>query len=162
MDKEDQLLRLLRLKRYEQPPEEFAKEFLEEFQRRQRTDIVRRSALSIVWERLTAWFEGLRRPAVLWTAGLAYAALMLALWLLPRHTPGNDMTMIVGTGGVQTHAQPQVPEAKTQNVSTAPAPGVLVSPGGKRRTAPQPQEKENIIGTGQKTDEYQPPPLSEL
>ena len=70
MDKDEKLRQLLRLKRYEQPPEGFAEEFLEKFQRRQRSEIIRRSSLSILWERTQAWLDGLRRPAVIWSACL--------------------------------------------------------------------------------------------
>lgn len=163
MDKNEQLQRLLRLKRHEKPPEGFADEFLESFQRRQRTDIIGRSALSIVRERFLAWSEGLRRPAVLWTAGLAYAGIMLTLWMLPRHSPNSDVTMYVGQQTVNTHPRPAVPAAngRTQAVSTAQG-NTPVNVPGKRRTAPQSQEKENIIGTEKKTEDYQAPPLREL
>lgn len=176
MDKEEQLQRLLRLKRHEQPPEGFAEEFLAEFQRRQRTDIVRRSALSIVWERLGVWAEGLRRPAVIWSAAGVYAAIMLTLWLLPRHAPRNDMTVVVGTEGVTTTANVGfTPGTQVQPVSTG-ASGEAASIPGKRRTSPQPQDRSNIIGAEPaeeqepkkpagdqpKAPENTPPPLLEL
>jgi hypothetical protein len=158
MDKEQQLQCLLRLKRHEQPPEDFAESFLAEFQRRQRTDIVRRSALSIVWERLNVWASGLRRPAVVWSAAGAYAVLMLALWLLPRHAPRNDMTVVVGTGGVTTTANVgftpgvQVQPVTTQHPAAAEIPG-------KRRTTPQPQDKASVIG--ETPAEAQPAPAED-
>jgi hypothetical protein len=161
MDKKEKLQALLRLKRHEQPPEGFAEEFLEKFQRRQRTELVRRSALSILWERSQAWLEGLRRPVVVWSAAGAYAAVMLALWLIPRPAPrtGNT-TLVVATSRVNT------PAANSAKVDYSPrntgAVPVNADVPGKRRTPEQPQEKQNIIGPETKPDGYKPPPLREL
>jgi hypothetical protein len=156
MNKEEKLQRLLRLKRHEQPPEEFAREFLDEFQRRQRAELMRRSALSILGERIHAWLEGLRRPAVIWSAVGVYAAVLAALWLLPR--PAPHVTMIVGGGeGVQaapvtyTTGQP----ATTRVSADAAVPG-------KRRTTSQEQDKEAIIGPKEKKSEPPAVPLREL
>ena len=138
MNEDDKLQKLLRLKRYEQPPEEFAEEFLEKFQRRQRGELMRRSALGLFWERLQAWAEGLRRPVVLWSVAGVYAALMLGFWLWPRPVPEGSTTLVVGT------AQPQV---SAPQVSTNPG-GVQInhSVPGKRRTPGQDQDKERVIG----------------
>ena len=153
MTKDEQLQRLLRLKRYEQPPEGFAEEFLEKFQRRQRSEIIRRSTLSIFRERLQAWLDGLRRPAIIWSAAGAYAALMLTLWLLPRHAPPNGSTIVIG-GTVVT--APQVDYQRGgQNSSqtvTTPQPN---SPG-KRRTTTQDQDKEPVIGPEEKEPKETP------
>ena len=159
MDKDEKLQNLLRLKRHEQPPEGFAEEFLEKFQRRQRTELVRRSALSILWERGQAWLEGLRRPAVIWSAAGAYAALMLGLWLIPRSSPRTgDMTVVVATGRVNA---PAVDYHPSGNPRTGTVP-VKADVPGKRRTKEQPQEKENIIGPETKPDDVPQPPLREL
>jgi hypothetical protein len=140
MNDDDKLQKLLRLKRYEQPPEEFAEEFLEKFQRRQRGELMRRSALGLLWERLQAWAEGLRRPVVLWSAAGVYAALMLGLWLWPRPAPQSSTTMLVST---------TEPGLNTQQVSTNPG-GVQINHNvgvpGKRRTPGQDQDKERVIG----------------
>ena len=147
MDKDEKLRRLLRLKRYELPPEGFAEEFLEKFQRRQRSEIVRRSALSILWERIQAWLDGLRRPAVIWSAAGAYAAVMITLWLLPRPSPNDGAAIFVG-GSINT--APPVDyrpdnQAAPQIIRTAP-------PGGKRRTTTQDQDKEPVIGPDEKQE----------
>lgn len=159
MTKEEQLQRLLRLKRYEQPPEGFAEEFLEKFQRRQRSEIVRRSTLSIFWERFQAWFDGLRRPAVIWSAAGAYAALMLTLWLLPRHAPPGSSTIVIGSTVV---APPQVDykpggQNATHTVATPQPNGP-----GKRRTTTQDQDKEPLIGAEETEPKDVPPALPKL
>jgi len=145
---EEKLQRLLRLKRYEQPPEGFAEEFLEKFQRRQRSEILRRSTWSILGERLANFMQLLRRPAVLWTAGGAYAAVLLTLWLLPRPAPPGSATILL-TGvpeapAVNVDSRPVTPAAVPVSSQTAPAADAI--PGGKRRTSSQEQDKEPIIG----------------
>jgi hypothetical protein len=156
MNKEDKLQRLLRLKRHEQPPEGFAQEFLDEFQRRQRAELMRRSALSIMGERLQAWLEGLRRPAVIWSAVGVYGAVLLTLWLLPR--PAPHVTMIVG--GSDNGYAPPVNYTSGQPQNTPVSTGSNVP--GKRRTTSQEQDKEAIIGPKEKKSEPPAVPLREL
>jgi hypothetical protein len=159
MNQEEKLQRLLRLKRYEHPPEEFAAEFLEKFQRRQRSELVRRSVPSIFRDRFLAWREGLRRPAVAWSAAGIYAALMLTLWLVPRQAPPSSLTMVVGTmnaAAPQVDNQPANPPG-AHRISTPPN-----VPPGKRRTTNQDQNKEEIIGPEEKTEKETQPPLRDL
>ena len=47
----DKIARLLRLKRYEQPPANYYEHFLSEFRRRQRDQLLRQSVLTIRLER---------------------------------------------------------------------------------------------------------------
>ncbi|MBV9492119.1 MAG: hypothetical protein JO069_20690 [Verrucomicrobia bacterium] len=56
---EQQVQKLLRLKRFEQPPPGYFDRALEEFHRRQRAELLQRSALRIWWDRTTsALFTG--------------------------------------------------------------------------------------------------------
>ncbi len=146
---EEKLQRLLRLKRYEQPPEGFAEEFLEKFQRRQRSEILRRSTWSILGERLANFMQLLRRPAVLWTAGGAYAAVLLTLWLMPRPSPPGGTTVFVtgvtDAAAVNVDSRPVTHGAMPVTSPPVPGPADAI-PGGKRRTGSQEQDKEPIIG----------------
>ena len=54
-DDDEQITRLLRLKRFEQPPPEYFDRFLREFQDRQRAQLLRTPAWRIAWERFTAF-----------------------------------------------------------------------------------------------------------
>lgn len=56
---DETLTKLLRLKRYEQPPPEYFDNFLREFQQRQRAEMLRRPAWRVAWERLATRFNGL-------------------------------------------------------------------------------------------------------
>lgn len=51
MDNND-ISKLLRLKRYEQPPEDYFENFLTEFQLRQRAEVIHRPFYRIAWDRL--------------------------------------------------------------------------------------------------------------
>jgi hypothetical protein len=158
MNEDEKLHRLLRLKRYEQPPEGYAEEFLEKFQRRQRAELMRRSALGIFWERLQAWMDGLRRPGLIWGAAAAYALLMLGFWLWPKPVPESSTTLLV--------AAPQ-PPANTVQVShqshggTVPVNHSGDTPG-KRRTTDQQQDKETVIGPENREPVLPAPPLRDL
>lgn len=57
MEKDPDLSTLLRLKRYEQPPPEYFENFLRDFQRRQRTDLLRQPLWQLAWERVSAFFS---------------------------------------------------------------------------------------------------------
>jgi len=55
---DETLSKLLRLKRYEQPPPEYFDNFLREFQQRQRAEMLRRPAWRVAWERLATRLNG--------------------------------------------------------------------------------------------------------
>jgi hypothetical protein len=59
---EQQVQQLLRLKRFEQPPPGYFDQALQEFHRRQRAELLRRSALRIWWERTASGLFTLRVP----------------------------------------------------------------------------------------------------
>jgi hypothetical protein len=79
-DEPDDISRLLRLKRFEQPPPEYFEDFLREFKDRQRAQLLREPVWRIAWDRMCAFFGeqmpgrlgyGLASTAVLVAAGIA-------------------------------------------------------------------------------------------
>jgi len=76
MDNEDSITKLLRLKRYEQPPEEYFQNFLAEFQARQRSEVIHRPLLQIAWDRFSSMFVMPPVPRMVMTS--SFAAAMLA------------------------------------------------------------------------------------
>ncbi len=80
----EQLTRLLALKRYEKPKEGFEEDFLKEFHLRQRREMLKRSSLSLVWDRMVTFFDELSAPA--WGAAGAAALVIVAsvIWLNPE------------------------------------------------------------------------------
>ena len=79
-----ELQNLLRLKRYEHPTDEYFEEFLQEFHRRQREDVLKRSARSLFLERFSVWFKELGMAKWAYGAGVAYAALMIGFVAWPK------------------------------------------------------------------------------
>lgn len=63
--------KLLRLKRYEKPPEGYFDDFMRDLHRRQRADLVRRPTREVLWERLLSLAPTFHVPR------LAYAAIVL-------------------------------------------------------------------------------------
>jgi hypothetical protein len=61
---ENEIGKLLRLKRYEQPPPGYFENFLHEFHRRQRDELLRQPIWSVVWQRLSDSLFRLNIPSL--------------------------------------------------------------------------------------------------
>ena len=87
MNELDEVQRLIRLKRYETPGEDYFESFAERFKERQRSEMLRRSAHSLLFERLSMWFEEGGGAKSLIPAGAVAAAAAVAaglFWLQPK------------------------------------------------------------------------------
>ncbi len=71
MDEDLKVSKLLRLKRYEQPPPGYFDDFLHEFQRRQRAEALRQPSWAALWERIASIAPTFRVPQ------FAYAAILI-------------------------------------------------------------------------------------
>jgi hypothetical protein len=58
----EDIQRLIRLKRHEQPPPGFVDDFVGRLQHRQRAELLQQSARGLLWERINTYFEGLFAP----------------------------------------------------------------------------------------------------
>lgn len=72
MANDPDISKLLSLKRYEQPPPGYHEDFLHEFRRRQRAELLRRPIWEIAWDRINSFAPAFRVPQ------LAYAAILVA------------------------------------------------------------------------------------
>jgi len=79
MDQDTSITKLLRLKRYEHPPEEYFQDFLAEFQVRQRAEVIHRPFLKIAWDRFSSLFVMPPVPRFVLASSFAVATLATAL-----------------------------------------------------------------------------------
>jgi hypothetical protein len=80
---QDDISKLLRLKRFEQPPPAYFEDFLQEFQQRQRSQMLREPAWRIALDRLGAFF-GEQMPARI-GYGLASTGVLVAAAIASFH-----------------------------------------------------------------------------
>jgi hypothetical protein len=130
-DEHDEITKLLRLKRYEQPEPEYFENFLEEFKERQRAQMLREPVWRIAWDRMCAFFGeqfpvrmgyGLASTAVLTAAAIAsfnivesHPGLGVAVVTAPPQQPAQmeQAAPIAETGQVASlnlNPQAQVPD----------------------------------------------------
>lgn len=96
---------LLRLKRYETPPADSVEDFLLEFHRRQRAELLRRPLWRIALDRLESFFEvpTLATPRLAYAGACAVALSLAATGLLSRGLVGTG-----SQGPIAVIEQPQV------------------------------------------------------
>ncbi len=156
MNKDEQLARLLRLKRHEKPDEAYFEGFLGQFHDYQRKAIATQSAAALFWERVCTMVTALRRPSTAWAAAGAYAAIMLLIYAWPAPDHAVKTTLVISNQGPMVQPGPgnpappapgdapswqaTVPAGQTITVSDGPALQPPAS--GKRRTIDQPAERE--------------------
>lgn len=80
--------RVIRLKRYEQPPQGYHQNFLQEFHHRQRAELLRPSLSALLMERITSLVTDIRVPAMAY-AGAALVAVIAGAVIL-RQAPPSD------------------------------------------------------------------------
>lgn len=81
----EDIQRLIRLKRFEQPGEGFTDEFLKSFHQRQRAEMLKQSSVELLWERIATWWNHLLVPK--WGLAVASACVcVMGLWIY-SHSP---------------------------------------------------------------------------
>ncbi len=76
---ETQVQKFIRLKRFEQPPPGYYERSLQEFHRRQRAELLRRSALQIWFDRLSSGLWSFRMPAYAYGGAFGLFVVMATL-----------------------------------------------------------------------------------
>jgi hypothetical protein len=82
----EQIGDLLALKRTERPEEGYWQDFLCEFHYNQRQQAVSKSGVTSIVARLSEWFSEMGPSKWAYGAGLAYAAVTVGFFLMPRET----------------------------------------------------------------------------
>jgi hypothetical protein len=83
MSEFEDIQRLIRLKRFEQPGEGFTEDFLHQFHQRQRAEMLKQSSLELLWERTTTWWNNLLVPKWGMVAAVVSVCTM-SLWMLSQ------------------------------------------------------------------------------
>lgn len=102
--------RIIRLKRYEQPPEGYFEGFLKEFHYNQRAELLKSSLSALIWERLLSMIPDVRVPALAY-AGATAVAVVAGVSILNHSAPAR------GSGALPSYASYPVTIQKMQPVS---------------------------------------------
>ncbi|HEY8901201.1 MAG TPA: hypothetical protein VIM61_12385 [Chthoniobacterales bacterium] len=118
--------KLIRLKRYEQPPEDYFDDFLLEFQRRQRAEMLRRPVWQIAWDRANLWLESFRVPAIAY-ASILVAALGVTGVIVNSQGPAASSALTAGatTAPQIAPASPNLPVAQVSSSAKLPPSYIL-------------------------------------
>lgn len=91
MSEFEDIQKLIRLKRYEKPPEDFVEDFLASFKDRQRAEMLHRSARGLLWERVTTYFAEFLTPKWAWAGASVAAVALLGISLRPHAVSGPQV-----------------------------------------------------------------------
>jgi len=112
MDNEDSITKLLRLKRYEQPPEEYFQNFLAEFQTRQRSEVIHRPLIHIVWDRFSSLFVMPQIPRLAMASSVLAAVFTTAFILNWSDDVEPSSLTLTSSGAVQLDSKNQTSPSK--------------------------------------------------
>lgn len=81
---EEKVQKIIRLKRYESPPEGYFDNFLAEFQKRRDEEMQEKKSRAGIFSKGLAWFRGMGTGSLCIGGGLAYAAAIIAVLMWPK------------------------------------------------------------------------------
>jgi len=140
------LEKLLRLKRYEQPPAGYFEDFVSELHKRQRRELLRVPVGQLLVDRLAAalhQFDFLRRPSWLYSMSASAAAVLAVMWAFatpprqPALTNAEDASSgrgSVSTVGVNPERTTNAPRRSAATVTVSQEDALPEQPNGLRRT----------------------------
>jgi len=107
-DPED-IQRLIRLKKYETPGDEYFQTFLEDFKDRQRGEMLKQSARGLLFERVTMWFDEINGPRWLAPVGATAAAAIAFGIYTARPANSEKVTSVPGIASITENRLPPAP-----------------------------------------------------
>lgn len=91
MNKEfPEIQELLAMRRQSIPADDYFEEFLSDFHHRQRQDLLKRSARSLLVERVGVWLREMEGAKWIYCGGAAYALVIVGLLTWPKETTGKE------------------------------------------------------------------------
>ena len=108
---DDEIAQLLRLKRYEQPPASYYENFLSEFHRRQRDELLRQPVWRICFERAQGF--AIRQNVRPYPAGVAVVVACAAVISIRIYQQPEHVQVAVDSSPVQVHHQQMPKENST-------------------------------------------------
>lgn len=93
MTPEEKISNLLRLKRYEQPRPGYFEDFLQEFQTRQRAELIRRPLWEVAWDRMVSLAPNFQVPRMAYATIVALAVAASAVIIVRPGTPVSSGTL---------------------------------------------------------------------
>ncbi len=106
MSEFEDIQRLLRLKRYETPGENFVADFISQFHERQRSELLRQSARGLMWDRLCTYFDDFVTLKWAGIGATALGLLALGAFSLMNHSGTTAEMDIVAATPVVSMAAP--------------------------------------------------------
>ncbi len=144
MNDSEDIQRLIRLKKYETPGDEYFETFLENFKDRQRGELLRQSARGLLVERVSMWFDEISGPRWLVPVGAsAAAAAALALGFYAVRPPLSENT---GPDLASAPVAPATSAASTPSPAALPADDA--SQGEAVITLQLPRRDQRVPGLG--------------
>ncbi len=115
---ENDIGKLLRLKKFEQPPPGYFENFLHEFHRRQRDELLRQPVLSVLWQRLSDALYRFSIPSLTSYPAAVAALLVCAAVVSLKVSQGPDApnVAIVDAGSLSSH-QSVIDQMSTERVA---------------------------------------------
>ena len=147
MNKDEQLSRLLRLKRHESPGQDYFAGFLHDFHAHQRLHPAPQGSFARTCDWLTRASQSLRRPALAWTALGAAATAALVLQLRPTANPSGLAAAPADPAPAASWQSRQTPLPAAQTLPGSSSPRLAPPAPGTRRTSDQPQDLRRVIGS---------------
>lgn len=115
MSEFENIQRIIRLKKFEQPGEGFTEDFLRQFHQRQRAALLQQSSLKLLWERTTTWWNHLLVPK--WgMAAAAVAVCAMGAWMLSQ--PGGQTSPAL-TSAPAVSEKPFIPKLDLSDLPLA-------------------------------------------